>query len=210
MLSVCFAAKGGSGTTVVAASMAIAHGHSTLLVDLAGDIPSVLGLADSGGPGVLDWIRSDAPPARLDALTVTVGEHLGVLPRGAAFGAGDATGGRWRELRDWLHGHPQVIVDAGTGDPPPALAAAADQLLLVTRPCYLALRAAVRLSTRPTGVIVVAEPGRSLTSADVAASVGAPVLTTLLLDPGVARAVDAGLLAARPPLGFRRALKGVA
>ena len=46
MITVCWAAKGGSGTTVVAAAMAIAAPTPTLLIDLAGDVPAVLGVPE--------------------------------------------------------------------------------------------------------------------------------------------------------------------
>ena len=57
MITVCWAAKGGSGTTVVAAAMAIAATTPTLLIDLAGDVPAVLGIPEPDGPGVFDWLR---------------------------------------------------------------------------------------------------------------------------------------------------------
>ena len=46
MLILC-SAKGGSGTTVVAASLALLHAQRgpCLLVDLAGDLPAALGIA---------------------------------------------------------------------------------------------------------------------------------------------------------------------
>jgi hypothetical protein len=206
MLTVCFAAKGGSGTTVVAAALATTGVGMTVLVDLAGDLPAVLGLDEPDGPGVGDWLVSDAPAGQLDALAIRTGEHLRLVPTGRRI---DAASARWAELCAWAGEHAHVIVDAGTGEPPAALAAAADRLVLVTRPCYLGLRAAVRLRARATCAVLIAEPGRALSAADVAASIGAPVVATVLLDPAVARAVDAGLLAARLPHAFRRALRGV-
>ena len=61
MITVCWAAKGGSGTTVVATAMAIASSSPTLLVDLAGDVPATLGMPEPDGAGLFDWLRSDAP-----------------------------------------------------------------------------------------------------------------------------------------------------
>jgi hypothetical protein len=207
MITVCWAAKGGSGTTVVASSMAVAAGQQTLLVDLAGDVPAALGMPEPDGPGVADWLRSDAPAPRLASLELTVLDHVAVLPRGRRQ-HGDVTG-RWSELVAWLRAQRRhVVVDAGsTGELRPELLAAADHNLLVTRPCYLALRAGVRLAVRPTGVVLIDEPGRALRADDVEAGLGAPVVATLLIDPAVARAVDAGLLAAHLPSGFRRALQ---
>ena len=206
MITVCWAAKGGSGTTVVAAAMAIAAASPTLLIDLAGDVPAVLGIPEPDGPGVFEWLASDAPPARLNALEVRVDRHADVLPRGRA---AQVPPTRWGELATWLRAERRsIVVDAGSvGEPPPAIVRAADHALLVTRPCYLALRAAVRQPTRPTGVVLVEEPGRALRGPDIEASLGVPVVATVLLDPAIARAVDAGLLLARLPIGFRHALR---
>jgi hypothetical protein len=206
MITVCWAAKGGSGTTVVAAAMAIAAAAPTLLIDLAGDVPAVLGIPEPDGPGVFEWLASDAPPARLNALEVRVDRHADVLPRGRA---AQVPPTRWGELATWLRAERRsIVVDAGSvGEPPPAIVRAADHALLVTRPCYLALRAAVRQPTRPTGVVLVEEPGRALRAPDIEASLGVPVVATVLLDPAIARAVDAGLLLARLPVGFRHALR---
>ena len=54
MITVCWAAKGGSGTTVFAAALALSRSAPTLLVDLDGDQPSVFGVPDASGPGLLD------------------------------------------------------------------------------------------------------------------------------------------------------------
>lgn len=71
--------------------------------------------------------------------------------------------------------------------------------LLVTRPCYLALRRAVRASVRAAGVVVVEEPGRALGVAEVAEVTGLPVVATIPVTAAVARAVDAGVLGLRLP-----------
>ena len=54
------------------------------------------------------------------------------------------------------------------------------------------------------------EPGRSLTAGDVASVIGTPVVAELAVDPAVARAVDAGLFAARLPRSFASAVRQVA
>ena len=206
MISVCWAAKGGSGTTVVAAAMAISATAPTLLVDLAGDVPAVLGLPEPDGPGVFDWLASDASASRLTALELRADRHAAVLPSGHTSAIAPE---RWDALATWLRGERRdVVVDAGsTGAPPPAIVRAADHALLVTRPCYLALRCAVRSTARPTGVVLVDEPGRALRARDIEAGLGVPVVATVLLDPAIARAVDAGLLLARLPTVFRRAVR---
>jgi hypothetical protein len=118
---------------------------------------------------------------------------------------------RWAALAALLEDDARfIVVDAGTGTPPPALHRAAERRWLVTRACYLALRAAVAQATRPNGIVLVDEPGRSLRRDDVEAALGAPVVAEVLLDPAVARAVDAGLLISRLPLTFRRRLRAAA
>ena len=88
MLTCCWSVKGGSGTTVVAASLGLLAASApagALLVDLAGDIPAALGLPQPAGPGVRDWLSADAG-VEADAI-----EHLSEpatpgLPRGARGG----------------------------------------------------------------------------------------------------------------------------
>ncbi|HEX9993018.1 MAG TPA: hypothetical protein VGB14_08840 [Acidimicrobiales bacterium] len=109
-----------------------------------------------------------------------------------------------------------VVADCGTvgpddpGDPGLTLAASASVSLLVLRPCFLALRRAAAAPVRPSGVVVVDEPGRSLGRQDVEDVLGVPVRAEVRWDPAVARAVDAGLLAARLPRALARSLRGAA
>jgi hypothetical protein len=63
---------------------------------------------------------------------------------------------------------------------------------------------------RPSGVVVVNEPGRALTTDDIRQVIPAPVLAEVALDPAVARAVDAGMLAGRLPRSLARALSRAA
>jgi hypothetical protein len=203
-VTVLWAAKGGSGTTVVAAALALASPTDTLLVDLAGDLPAALGVGRHVGQGVGDWLQSDAPVTALDDLAVTLDRTTRLLPRGAPV---DPEAGRWPELLDALGQHRAVVVDAGSGPPPASLRAGATRTLLVTRACYLALRKATAHPCRPDGVVLVAEPGRSLGRGDIERCLGAPVVATVSVDVAVARAVDAGLLQARPPRLLARQLR---
>ncbi|MFP5489543.1 MAG: hypothetical protein ACLGHQ_14720 [Acidimicrobiia bacterium] len=203
MFTVCWAAKGGSGTTVVTATLALSCRTPTLLVDLAGDLPMALGLPTPEGPGLGEWSSSTAPASRLDALRIPLAPHLDLLPRGHR-----PPIARWRELSEHLATRQAaVFVDAGTGAPPPELCAAADRTLLVTRPCYLAVRRAVDSRQVVDGIVLVEEPGRALGVDDIETALGAPVVCHLLLDPAVARAVDAGLLLAKLPGAYRRGLE---
>ena len=68
----------------------------------------------------------------------------------------------------------------------------------MTRPCYLALRRAVGVPFVPDHVVLIAEHQRALTERDVSLALALPV-TSVPYDPSIARAIDAGLLAARLP-----------
>jgi len=208
MITICWAAKGGSGTTVITAAMALAATEPTLLIDLDGDQPAVLGIPGPDGPGVHDWLRSEAEPGRLNSLEIPIDERVALLPAGPV---GPIGPDRWRVLAGWLqHERRRVIIDAGSHQPALALYEAADEAWLVTRPCYLALTAAVAQTRRPTGVVLIDEPGRSLRPDDIEASLGAPIVAVTLCDPAIARAVDAGLLVSRLPGGLTRQLRQAA
>jgi hypothetical protein len=221
VFATCWSVKGGSGTTVVAAALAVLlarrPGPGALLVDLAGDGPAVLGLAEPDGPGLAGWLAagSGVPADGLSRIEIAVDEQLGLLPRGIGpLGPLD----RAEALADLLTAEPRsVVVDAGLlhwsddSDDPAAAAAAvlvasASSSLLVTRACYLSLRRIVAAPVRPSGVVLVAEAGRALGRRDVEQVVGVDVVAEVLVDPAVARAVDAGLLAGRLPRALERAL----
>ena len=79
-------------------------------------------------------------------------------------------------------------------------------VLVVLRPCYLALRRALASSAKPTGVVVVEEPHRSLDATDIEDVLGVPVRAVVPWDPAIARCVDAGLLGVRLPGPLKTAL----
>jgi hypothetical protein len=203
----CFAMKGGSGTTVVSCALAIALSPS-VLVDLGGDAPTALGVASPSGPGIAEWMRSPtSTPASLAPLAIAAGNSTSVLPRG------DDTipDGQFPRLVDALRQFTApIVVDGGTGRPHPSLAAAADHVVLVTRPCFLALRRATESGVAIDSVVLVSEPGRALRARDVEGAVGAPVVADVQVDPLVARAVDAGMLATRLPRQLTQAMRRVA
>lgn len=229
MLVACWSVKGGSGTTVVAAGLAVllaragsadtesgfdggsgpsgsGPGSGAVVVDLAGDLPAVLGLAEPAGPGVAEWLAA-GPEVGADELTrleVDAGRGLRLVPRGA--GAMAPGGDR---LAAALAGPRHAVVDCGSAGGATGLevAAAASLSLLVLRPCYLALRRAVAAPLRPSGVVLVTEPGRVLSRHDVEAALGVPVRAEVAWDAAVARCVDAGLLGGRVPRTLERALR---
>jgi hypothetical protein len=200
-LIVMWGSKGGAGTTVTAAATALHETEHVLLVDLAGDTAAVLGVREQEF-GTRAWLASDAEPDRLIEFTDRIDDTTSLIQAGRS----DPDHGRHRphriaELADWLGRQPGiVVVDAGTGSPPPELYFAAHRNLLVTRPDYLALTAATRTALRPDEIFLVNEPGRSLTERDVASAIGAPVTGQVDLDPAIARAVDSGLFIGRSSL----------
>ena len=221
MLIACWSPKGGSGTTVIACGLAAVLSRSTagrggvLLADLAGDAPAALGLAEPPGPGLAEWLSAgpDVAPSALSRLEVEAGPGLRLLGwRRPGAGAEPGPGpGRGEALVDALAGDPRpVVADCGRacGGAALAVAAGAAVSLLVLRPCYLGLRRALAAPVRPSGIVLLAEQGRSLGRRDVEDVLGVPVRAEVAVDPSVARAVDAGLLARRVPRGLERALRG--
>jgi hypothetical protein len=203
--------KGGSGTSVITAACALLlarEASGARLADLAGDQPAIFGLASDPETGVADWLAAgpEAPADALERLTVPAAPGIALLPRGAperplapqpAAAAGAALA---VALRD---GPVPVIVDAGRALAPSAraLVEVADASVVVVRGCYLALRRAVHspLLERAAGVVLLEEPGRSLGAGEIADVLDRPVLARVPVRAAVARAVDAGVLAARLP-----------
>jgi len=217
VLTCCWSAKGGSGTTVVAASLALLAASSpagALLVDMAGDAPAALGLPPATPPGARDWLTADPPaePEALDHLRLTAKPGLHVIPTGVGPERASPPPGRVELLARTLADRDEtVVVDAGVlSEALRPLADRAQASLLVMRPCYLAVCRAARLLVRPTGIVLVCEPGRALGRRDIEEAVGARVLAEIDVEPTIARAVDAGLLASRLPRGLSRPLRSAA
>lgn len=211
MLLALWSPKGGSGTSVITAACALVlarEASGARLADLAGDQPAIFGLASDPETGVADWLAAgpEAPPDALERLTVPAAPGIALIPRGtpeqplAPQPAAEAGAALAVALRD---GPVPVVVDAGRalGPSARALVEVADTSVVVVRGCYLALRRAVHspLLERATGVVLVEEPGRSLGVNEVADVLDRPVLARVPLRAPIARAVDAGVLAARLP-----------
>lgn len=221
MVITCWSVKGGSGTTVVAAALALRLSRvapPAVIADLAGDIPAVLGQPERVGPGLADWLAAGADVAddALERLAAEVRPGLTLLGAGgqggdrAAMAATGADGERLLAALGRLDAR-NVVVDAGSvcTDVGLALAASSERSLLVVRPCYLALRRAVAAPIRPSAVVLVEERNRTLGVADVEDILGRPVVT-VPWDAQIARAVDAGLLGNRVPKPLDRALRAAA
>jgi cellulose biosynthesis protein BcsQ len=191
--------KGGNCTTVTASAFAIVsamRGTNTLLIDLCGDVPAAIGMAEPHGPGINDWLNEEniGDPQQMVMLGTPVIPGLVVLHRGARFVTGEP---RWEALATAISALPHdVIIDAGTTYVPDALTQAVNNVSMVVKPCYLSLRRASRLP-RPSNVFVIKEENRALTVKDVGNVLGVPVAAEIPYEAAISRAVDAGLLTAR-------------
>ncbi len=216
MLFALWSPKGGSGTSVLAAACALVlarDGAGARLADLAGDQPAIFGLAADPETGIVDWLAAgaEAPADALERLAVTVAPGVALVPRGTAdralapLPAAETGAALAVALRD---GPVPTVVDAGTATAPAAraLVEVADVSVVVLRGCYLALRRAVHspLLARAAGVVIVEEVGRSLGPSEVRDVLDRPILARVPVRAPVARAVDAGVLAARLPDALAR------
>jgi hypothetical protein len=212
VLTAYWAAKGGAGATVLAAAHAVVASsrRAPVAVDLDGDLARALGIHPPADAGVAEWLcaGADVPADALDRLLVAAGDDLWLLPRGTGPLQPDRAGVLGRLLAESPR---DVVVDAGTRPGPAARAVVreADRSVLVTRACYLAMQRLHEVDLAPTEVALVREQERALGPTDVAAVAGVPVRTHVAVDPGIARAVDAGLLSARLPRKLARAVAGV-
>lgn len=213
MLVTCWSTKGGSGTTVVAASLALLIGRTSpngcLFVDLGGDGPAVFGVPEPGGPALDRWLADPHATASqlLERAVPVANSGVDLVATGApSLANGHALAAAVAQLDR------PVVVDAGSIDHGPgyALAGAADLSILVVRPCYLAVRRAVSSSLQPHGVVLVTEPGRALRRRDIESLLGVPMLAEVPIEAAIARSVDAGLLAARLPSDLLKPLGRIA
>ena len=210
MLLALWSPKGGSGTSVLAAACSIVlarQAGGARLADLDGDQPAIFGIDADPPTGLTDWLAAgpEAPTEALEKLAVEALRGVALLPRGSAprplapVAAAEAGAALGVALRD---GAPTVL-DLGPAVAPAAraLLEVADVAAVVLRGCYLALRRAVRSPAlaRTAGVVLVEEPGRSLSANEVADVLDRPVLAHVPVKVAIARAVDAGILAPRLP-----------
>ena len=208
MLVVLSSVKGGVGTSVSAAALALLTSRDpsrlTYLIDLAGDQPDINGLP-AIDDGLRDWLTS--PDRRLTDLAVDVSPNLRLVSSGSEIApeTHDLTGLALAldEMRTEAH----VVVDAGRFDTTKAFENLNPRRLLVIRPCYVALRAAVAEPSRWDGLVVVRPPDRVLTTRDVVNVCGLPLTAEISMSADVSRAVDAGVLASRLPGALERALR---
>lgn len=214
MVVAVWSVKGGVGASSVAAMLAIGQveqAYETLLVDLCGDMLALLGLDDEvDPPGVTDWCAlAAAEPEALRRLEIEARVGLRVLARGS-----QESGTNPQLLLQALDTSDRhVIVDCGVVSDDTTftqqVVRSADRSLVVVRPCYLNLRMLGRTSLEPSGVIVIKEKNRVLGRADIESAADAPVVAEIAFDSGIARSIDAGLVSARLPRPFVRAMAKV-
>ncbi len=222
MFVACWSVKGGAGVSVVAAALAhrlAVEEGAALLVDLGGDQPDIVGVAAHHQQGVADWLAGGpgVPADGLRRSEVVLTDGLALLARG---NGPLHSGARADVLLALLARDPRpVVVDcgvplgtvcSGAEELALAVATAATRSLLVIRPDLCSLRRALAAPLRPSGLVVVREPGRVLGADDAGEVLGVPVAAAVEVDLAVARTVDAGLLLARPPRQLQRGLRHVA
>jgi hypothetical protein len=212
MLLSFWSPKGGAGTSVFVAACGqyLARHTDVRLADFGGDQPGILGLAGDPSPGLGEWLHAgaEAPADALDRLAVDAGRGLMLLPCGER-GALDADPEAGAALGVVLANDERLtIADVGTADAAAlrAVVEVSDVSVVVVRDCYLALRRAVRspLLAHAAGVVVMEEPGRALGAGEITEVLNLPLLATVPIRLGIARAVDAGVLTSRMPEGLER------
>jgi cellulose biosynthesis protein BcsQ len=209
MFTILSSPKGGTGTSVVAASLAIVSSSSspTLLVDLSGDQAAILGLPQPP-IGLSDWANG-MTYREFDEIISLCHDNLYLAPTGT-FDFETLNANAWDKLLRALSlKHSEgcnIIVDLGRADIPLALRKIVNTCYLVTRPCYLALRRAVDLETAFSGVIVVNEPDRVLTSRDVESVLKLKCVAEIPYTSEISRRVDSGLLKSRLPIALQSVL----
>jgi hypothetical protein len=199
-ITVCASPKGGQGCTTIAAVLAVLAARSdqpTLLLDTRGDAAAILGVSDPAPASTFaDAIANAVEPC----------DHLRVVSV-----AGDQIDTEVISAISELvaAGH-RVRVDTGTDhDVLHRFDPLSPQRLLVTRPCYVALRRAIGVPFVPDHIVLISEDQRCLTERDVSLALALPV-TSVPYDPAIARAIDAGLLAARLPRCLANAITQLA
>lgn len=158
--------KPGTGTSTVAALIALSSGVKTLIVDQSQsqDIDALLGLASSHEPvrqvtNLVDLVITD-----LIGVAFPSDYDLIVIDRGVA-----------------QQGHTRSVLIDGAEN------------YLVTRKCYLSLRKANKL-VQHDGVIIVDEEGRALTNKDVKSVLQTPIVGVVAYSAPLTRSIDSGLL----------------
>ncbi|MYA40995.1 MAG: hypothetical protein F4Z31_04500 [Gemmatimonadetes bacterium] len=213
MRTAVYAAKPGQGTTVAAVLLALEVARQpdgpdrVVLADFAGGIDDLIPPQRSSA-GIAEWLAGDRTAAGLDSLVEPLDGRLGLLRSGRGPWP-NPEGGAAAVLAGWL-AEQHIVIDAGTlaADPhtggTPAqklareIALQAEQRILVTQPCRLALIRAASGAPLPAPdtVVVVSQPDRRLSTEDIERAVGRPIAATIPWSSHIAAAADAGELQA--------------
>lgn len=198
---------GGAGCTTVSVATAVlsARRRPTLFVDLRGDGETLLGM-ERAEIGLAQWFdASRPPPDALARLEVEGRNGLAVLPLGPETGAVPPPQRVELLARLLAEDERLVIIDVGTsGAWSSALVEAASRSIVVTRLCYLSMARAVESAFEgDDGVVLVREPARLVTRADIERAFGTPVVAAVRWDPAVSGSVDLGTLGVRVPRPLR-------
>ena len=150
-VAVCAGAKGGQGCTTIAAVLALLAAQSnqpTLLLDTRGDAAPTLGVSDPAPASTFaDAIANAVEPCDRLRVASVAGDRIDTDAINAIGGLVAA-------------GH-RVIADTGTDhDVLHRFDPLSPQRLLVTRPCYLALRRAIGVPFVPDHVVLISEHQR--------------------------------------------------
>ena len=213
MLLALWSPKGGAGTSVLAAACALVlarRADGARLADLGGDQPAIFGLGAEPATGLADWLAAgpEAPADALDRLASMPRPASRCCPRGAIRPpARAAARGRGRCRARRRAARRPVAHDRGCRHAPTAPAAravveVADVSVVVLRGCYLALaarRAQPAARARRRHRRSSTSRGVRSARAEVADVLDRPVLARVPVRASIARAVDAGVLAARLP-----------
>lgn len=209
MFIIVSSVKGGVGTSVTSAALAILlsrdSSRPTYLIDLGGgDQPDILGLP-AISDGLTHWFTS--PDRRLADLAVPVTDTLRlVAPGDGSLPVDESWMAPLALALDELTSRANVVIDAGQLDTSTHLDSLADRRLMVMRPCYVGLRHVVSAVNHWDGLVLVRPPDRVLTTRDVASVCEMPLAAEIDMTPDVSRAVDAGVLRSRLPHTLVKAL----
>lgn len=183
-----YGSKGGVQTSTVAALTALSHDGDVVLIDLAGDQHTIMGLTHDDRICHLRLAEATELKPRLRLLRTTE-SFVGPLIAEADIDAVDL-----------------VVVDHGVVKRDRTMVVKGAHIVVV-QACYLSVRRAVQAGRWDGWILTNTETGRTLTDRDVMHAMGSPPLLTLPHSPAIARCLDAGLLATRAiPSTFTRQL----
>ena len=177
-----------------------------MLIDLCGDMPTLLGInyqidIDGTQAGISD-LGGDSAAAEHTAIKVTPNTWL--LPAGTRDPLED-TEGVQKIIAD-LGDKYDVVVDGGL-DPKllrQRMVGTGRKPVCVVANCYMALSKAQHIPGPYEHVVVIQEDGRALRVRDVAAALDAQTVEPVDRDPRISRAIDAGTIVGLLPAPLRK------